>query len=360
MDRRTRIIAVAVLYHRRCQRRRHRFWVHPILLGPDTHREYHRPIQELRLDFVQFQRYFRLDTSQFDELCPRIAGQDTSFRYWCLSALGHLLATISFSYRVGTATIGRIVPEVAEAIFECLVDDFMPQPTKEDWKSIAEGFHHRWNFPNCLGSIDGKRGHPGSTKLWLLLLQLQGDILHFVDAYYRFRFIDVGRYGRMSDGGILSHSGFGHRGTMPYVLVGDEAFPLRRYLMRPFPGSNIPAEDRVFNYRLSRARHAVECSFGILSSQWRMYRRVIYLSPEKVGLCMKATSILHNFMRVTSMRETRGRLATQELPEETVRALRNVGRMGSNNATREALRVREAFRSYFNEEGAVPWQHQAV
>ena len=152
----------------------------------------------------------------------------------------------------------------------------------------------------------------------------------------------------------------GHHGKIPYVLVGDEAFPLRRYLMRPFPGSNIPAEDRVFNYRLSRARLTVECSFGILSSQWRMYRRVIYLSPEKFELCVKATCILHNFLRVTSMMATRGRQPTEELPEETARALRNVGRMGSNNATREALRVREAFRSYFNEEGAVPWQHQAA
>ncbi|KAK0131238.1 putative nuclease HARBI1 [Merluccius polli] len=193
-------------------------------------------------------------------------------------------------------------------------------------------------------------------------------------------FAVVDTYLLTSDGGILSRSSFGeglmsstldfpedkelpeagHRGKMPYVLVGDEALPLRRYMRRPFPGSNIPAEDRVFNYRLSRARLTVECSFRILSSQWRMYRRVIYLSPEKVELCVKATCILHNFMRVTSMRETKGRLATQELPEETVRALRNVGRMGSNNATREALRVREVFRSYFNEEGAVPWQHQAV
>ena len=60
------------------------------------------------------------------------------------------------------------------------------------------------------------------------------------------------------------------------------------------------------------------------------------------------------------MMATRGRQLTEDLPEEAACALRNVGRMGSNNATREALRVREAFKSYFNEEGAVPWQRQAV
>ncbi|KAK0156466.1 Protein ALP1-like [Merluccius polli] len=307
--------------------------------------------------------------------------------FYSYLATGDSLRTISLSYRVGRATVGRIVPEVAEAIFECLVDDVMPPPTKEDWKSIAEGFHHRWNFPNCLGSIDGKHvviQAPPNSGSWFYNYKGTFSIVLFavVDAYYRFRVIDVGGYGRTGDGGILSRSSFGeglmsgtldfpedkelpeagHRGEMPYVLVGDEAFPLRRYLTRPFPGSNIPAEDPVFNYRLSRARLTVECSFGILSSQWGMYRRVIHLSPEKVELFpgVKATCILPNFMRVTDMRETRGRLATQELPEETVGALRNVGRMGSNNATREALRVGEAFRCYFNEEGTVPWQHQAV
>ena len=54
------------------------------------------------------------------------------------------------------------------------------------------------------------------------------------------------------------------------------------------------------------------------------------------------------------MMATRGRQRTEDLPEEAARALRNVGRMGSNNTTREALRVREAFRAYFNQEGAVP------
>ena len=92
------------------------------------------------------------------------------------------------------------------------------------------------------------------------------------------------------------------RGRMPFVFVGDEAFPLRRNLMRPFPGPHVPGERRVFNYRLSRARLVVECAFGILSSQWRMYRRVMGVSPTTAETCVRATCVLHNYLRVMTLR----------------------------------------------------------
>ncbi len=67
--------------------------------------------------------------------------------------------------------------------------------------------------------------------------------------------------------------------------------------MRPFFGRTLPRERRAFNYRLSRARLVVENAFGILSSQWRMYRRLIEVQPDVVERCVKATCVLHNFMR---------------------------------------------------------------
>ena len=76
---------------------------------------------------------------------------------------------------------------------------------------------------------------------------------------YRFTLIDLGGLGRQSDGGVFSNSSFGTAledgqmglpspsclpGTtepeLPYVMVGDEAFPLRNYLLRPYPGHNLP------------------------------------------------------------------------------------------------------------------------
>lgn len=114
--------------------------------------------------------------------------------------------------------------------------------------------------------------------------------------------IDVGSYGRNSDGGIFSNSIIGkklHNNTLnipkpnpllengdplPYVFVGDEAFPLKPYLLRPYSrnslGDNEP--NKIFNYRLSRARRVVENAFGILAARWRCFRGHIEVQPEFV------------------------------------------------------------------------------
>ncbi len=39
----------------------------------------------------------------------------------------------------------------------------------------------------------------------------------------------------------------------PYVFNGDEAFPLKKYLVKPYPRLSIRIKERVANYRISRA-----------------------------------------------------------------------------------------------------------
>ncbi|KAJ4939774.1 hypothetical protein JOQ06_029210, partial [Pogonophryne albipinna] len=154
---------------------------------------------------------------------------------------------------------------------------------------------------------------------------------------YLFRVVDVGGFGKSSDSGSLRNSAFGESlrdgslqlppdtvipgaerlGPLPHVFVGDEAFPLLDNLLRPFPGRQLTRERRMFNYRLSRARLVLECTFGILSSQWRMLRRVITTSPEVVELCVKAACVLHNFLCRKTIRKSRTSVeeSTDEAPD---------------------------------------------
>ena len=55
--------------------------------------------------------------------------------------------------------------------------------------------------------------------------------------------------------------------ALPIVMVGDKAFPLRRYMMRPYPGRVLDEQKAVFIYRLCQARRIVENGLGILAAR---------------------------------------------------------------------------------------------
>ncbi|KAJ8372608.1 hypothetical protein AAFF_G00280730 [Aldrovandia affinis] len=256
-----------------------------------------------------------------------------------------------------------ITGEVASAIWECLVSEFMPVPKKEDWMTITEEFRQRWNFPNCLGSIDGKHVViQAPSKSGSLFFNYKGTysivLLAVVDARYRFRVVDIGAYGRTSDGGTVASSKFGK--ALQNGRLGDGSSPKTGCCQKQStwdanPMSNLSRRNRVFNYQLSHARMIVENTLSILSAQWRMYRRVIGTSPGNVEKCVKATCVLHNFMRWTAKGPAAASVLEREAPDPV--ALQGIRRVGTNNTTREAIHVRETLASYFSAEGAVPWQN---
>ncbi|KAK8761491.1 hypothetical protein V5799_027239 [Amblyomma americanum] len=141
----------------------------------------------------------------------------------------------------------------------------------------------------------------------------------------RFTYADIGHYGGEGDSGIFQRSpllevlekgllgipqprSIGSIGLIPYHMVGDEAFPLKPFMMRPYPRRelqkfrNDPAQRQeylkraTFNYRLSRARRLIENAFGIMSSRWRILRRPFRASEETTQNIVKSCVVLHNFL----------------------------------------------------------------
>lgn len=248
-----------------------------------------------------------------------------------------------------------------------------------DWRLVAENFYDKWNFPNCIGAVDGKHvvmRAPGKTGS--LYFNYKGTfsivLMAVVDANLQFIMIDIGSYGRNSDGGIFSHSNFGkalfgdklalppprvlpgadHLGPMPYVLVADEAFPLHENIMRPYPGRGCPEDQQAYNYRLSRARRVVENGFGVLAVRWRVFFTKIGVSPQTTKDIVKATTVLHNMVqRQTTPAQVANLL--EEYNEDEVEGflpLRNVGYRGSMKASD----IRSNFKDYFTHVNVVPWQ----
>ena len=131
------------------------------------------------------------------------------------------------------------------------------------------------------------------------------------DADYCFTAIDVGSFGSCSDSFIFQNSKFGsllskgevnvpnarklphdNEGTpMPFVLVGDEAFANSSQILRPYARQNLTVSKRIFNYRLSRARRMVECTFGILANKWRIFHRPLDVNTNFCDAIIKACCI---------------------------------------------------------------------
>lgn len=55
----------------------------------------------------------------------------------------------------------------------------------------------------------------------------------------------------------------------PYVIVANNAFALSaENVLKPYPHQDLTLEQRVCNYRFSRAHRIVENVVGILANQW--------------------------------------------------------------------------------------------
>ena len=174
----------------------------------------------------------------------------------------------------------------------------MPKPNEEHWLKIASEFFTRFQFPLCLGAVDGKhiriKNRTSRVRsITTINIFFSIILLAVTDASGKFVVVDVGSCGGNSDGGVLSRSSLDKKlmsdklsipqrgyipGTdieLPYMFVADEAFPLRENIMKPFPHRQLATEKEIFNYRLSRARNSVECSFGRLAQMWRILFRQI-------------------------------------------------------------------------------------
>jgi len=255
---------------------------------------------------------------------------------------------------------------------------------------VSNGFQSKWNFPNCLGSLDGKhiriRPPPKSGSVFFNYKKTFSIVLMaLVDADYRFLYVDVGCNGRVSDGGVFQGCSLqrafaakslgipepkavpGGR-VFPFTVLADEAFPLKAHIMKPYPQRKLTQEQRIFNYRLSRGRRVVENAFGHLANRFRIFLKAIPLAPYKVETLVKASCALHNFL-------SKSKPPSQTQPQQVLETVQEVdkswkengvGEMGplpnthARHARESDKEIRDAWCEYFNGSGAVPWQDSMV
>ena len=89
---------------------------------------------------------------------------------------------------------------------------------------------------------------------------------------------------------------------VPFYRLGDEAFALDEHLMKPYPYRSAMGDQKVFNYRLSRARRIVENAFGILYSLCKI-QSVTTNIRTRCHKCYASCSSLHYLAQFSSNKE---------------------------------------------------------
>ncbi|XP_071628653.1 uncharacterized protein [Temnothorax longispinosus] len=316
-------------------------------------------------------------------------------------ARGTSVRTFSWSYRIGRFTAHKVFNETCKVLWVALQPIYLQAPTRETMMQISEDFFNRWQFPNCVGAIDGKHisiqcpPKTGSQFYSSYKKRFSINLMAACDAKYRFTWVDIGDYGSQSDGGVWANCDFGQaldadeidfpppkeisgsNVTLPFTFVADEAFPLGIHMMRPYARSyrTFGDEERIFNYRLSRARRVIENAFGIMCSRSRILRKDLCSSVETTEDIVKAVVCLHNFLMISeddlapsertycpaSMVDREGvygDVIEGEWRRDIYRGpITDVGRLGSNNPTVRADAQRNILKDYFcSDIGQVDWQ----
>ncbi|XP_041983244.1 protein ANTAGONIST OF LIKE HETEROCHROMATIN PROTEIN 1-like [Aricia agestis] len=321
---------------------------------------------------------------------------------------------LSVFFRVSKASIIKIIPEVCAAINESL-KDYIKIPNVKEWQDIQIGFASRWNFPNCCGSIDGKHitiqappncgseyyNYKGTNSIVLMAV---------VDHDYTFRYVDIGSYGRNADGGVFQNcslypylennlllpenvlclmtlgkpggrviSGNSESTDTKLELPATMALTLGCSTDAQDAGQDKPpykntltTAEKIFNYRLSRARRIVENGFGILASRFRVLGKPIQVTEETTIKIVLCACTLHNWLRTTAS-NTYTPPGTTDYEDiinfqiiqgqwrSEINELPSIRRSRINNRSKLiAEKMRDKYKNYFNDDGAVAWQNYMI
>ena len=395
---------------RRRRSRRRSVWVRPWIGRRLELGIYDRLMVELRNeDPSSFQNFMRMSPAMFDELVnrltPRLTRPSTNYRanlqpgLKLAVTLRHLASgtkyrDMAYGWRLPHNTISKVVREVCQAILDEYLDEQFTCPsTEEGWRQLSNEWMHIWNFPHTIGAIDGKhvacKAPPKTGSEYYNYMGFFSIILlTMVSSDYKFLWADVSGNGSASDAQMFNHSelkeGLENNNItgwprpdplpndtqdVPYFIVGDDAFSLRTYLMKPYSAKIMTRKELIYNYRLSRARRVVENAFGILVNRFQVMLTTMQHHADTVRLIVKACMILHNLMR-SRYPMLQNQLLDRELSNGDMEP--GAWRMGQNlidtvdvqapnRDSKEGKKQRNLLKHWCNSSaGAVSWQDGMV
>ena len=221
--------------------------------------------------------------------------------------------SLSNLFGIGLSTVCVIVVETCKIIADKLLPKYVYVPQGDCLEEIVTGFERLWGFPQAAGAIDGshipiKKPLESASDYYNRKGYYSVIVQALVDHRGRFLDICVGWPGKVHDARVFSNSALFSKGTnkqlfpgsssrniggvqVPLVILGDPAYPLLPWVMKPYTeNEHTPAAQKLFNYRESRARMVVENGFGRLKGRWRCLLKQMDFSLKNVS----SVIVLHN------------------------------------------------------------------
>ena len=156
---------------------------------------------------------------------------------------------------------------------------------------------------------------------------------------------------------------------MPYFIAADDAFALRSWLQKPYSQRQMTKKQRIFNYRLSRARRIVENAFGILAHRFRCLLTTLQQDPTTVTSIVMACVCLHNYLReknptavyLEADQEDDGHTMIPGVWRKDRPLVGGISDFANHTTSKTAKKQREYLTEYYSSEaGAVPWQNDMI
>ena len=333
---------------------------------------------------AEWKENFRMSKKTFKLLCnhlqKHIGRKDTRLRpaiavekrvaitLWRL-ATNCEYRTIGHLFGVACGTVCVIVNEVCQAIARNLTKKYIKIPRGRQLTDTVEKFESKFNFPQCFGAIDGShipiiaptdcpKDYYNRKGFHSVLLQ------GIVNSSYCFSDIYIGWPGSVHDARMFCNSKaykLGESGQLvppstklingvqvPLLILGDPAYPLLSWLMKPFSDNGkLSADQLMFNYCLSRARSVVENAFGRLKGRWRCLMKRNDMDLVNVINAIAACTVLHNMCEIN-----KDIFDENWLPEsESTTDIHNVGEntTASTSSATSAESIREALIRYMHD-----------
>lgn len=134
-------------------------------------------------------------------------------------------------------------------------------------------------------------------------------------------------------------------------------------MQKPYGHRGLFHDERIFNYRLSRARRVVENAFGILANRFQVLMSTMQHYPSTIRLISSTCLVLHNLMRIRYPRMQNRLLDQEDRNQNMIPGEWRRGRQmrdcqvvqGPNRDNREGKKLRNLLKHWVNSPaGSVP------